>query len=63
MGTLGGIFLAEGNWPAADPNDPVYQWDLERMTDGEMHGMEGMDGMEGMPGMEGMEHTHQHEMD
>lgn len=52
MGTLGGVFLAEGGWPAADPNDPIYQWDLKRMTDGEM---------EGMGGMEGMDHTHQHE--
>jgi hypothetical protein len=48
MGTVGGVFLADAEWPAADPDDPIYQWDLERMSDGEVHGMEGMEGMDHM---------------
>jgi hypothetical protein len=34
MATLGGLFLADGDWPEADPSDPVYRWDLARETSG-----------------------------
>ncbi|MEX1258596.1 MAG: hypothetical protein WEG36_13355 [Gemmatimonadota bacterium] len=32
MGTLGGVFLPDGAWPAVDPNHPVYQWDWAKNT-------------------------------
>lgn len=34
MATLGGLFLADADWPEADPSDPVYRWDLARETAG-----------------------------
>jgi len=30
MGTLGGVYLTERPWPAVDPDDPIYQWDVAR---------------------------------
>lgn len=51
MGTIGGVFLPEGPWPAVDRQDPVYQWDWNmNALEEDMSGMSGMEGMEGMPG-------------
>lgn len=31
MGTIGGVFRPDGEWPTVDRNDPAYLWDVERM--------------------------------
>jgi hypothetical protein len=51
MATLGGLYLADGDWPEADPSDPVYRWDLARETAGAdaMHHDRGAEGGPGGP--------------